>query len=416
MFDSIIKFFKELDRRIKVLFICFGIHSWHRNLPMQYNQLYATSLGATPIELGVLDSIGTIASSLISIPSGWAADRYGVKKVLLVGLVLTTIIAAIYGFAENWWILIPALLLSGASMRLVMPFVDVLFINFTRPQQRSLVMSMSRTLWAIPGIFTSMIAAIIVTHFGGVGVSGIRPLYYIQLILSSIVLLSVTLWLKNPVIAEETPTTNIDAGSTFIQDFREMFKGERWLKSWMIVMIIRNFGMRLAMPFVSLWMVNVKGADPYILGIMGTVGTLVSMLLQIPAGRLADKIGRKKAFYLFRPFTYLGTIVLILAPIPEYLILVGVLGCVGLFGGGFSQVSFIPFITMNFEMVPEEKRGRWLGILGFSGILSFPASIIGGIMWQQGLMMEVLLLPLLLEGLVAIPILFRIPDTLQRTP
>jgi MFS family permease len=138
------------------------------------------------------------------------------------------------------------------------------------------------------------------------------------------------------------------------------------------------------------------------------------MLLQIPAGKLADKIGRKKAFYLFRPFTYLGTLILILAPTPKYLILVGVLGCFGLFAGGFSQVSFIPFITMNFEMVSEKKRGRWLGIIGLFGILSFPASMLGGIIWQQGLMKEVLLLPLLMEVLIAIPILHRIPDTLKR--
>jgi hypothetical protein len=101
----------------------------------------------------------------------------------------------------------------------------------------------------------------------------------------------------------------------------------------------------------------------------------------------------------------------------EYLIVVGILGYIGLAGGGggLSGVSFIPFITMNFEMVSEEKRGRWLGILGFFNILSFPISILGGLMWQQGMMVEVLLLPILLEVLIAIPILRTVPDTLNQT-
>jgi MFS family permease len=174
--------------------------------------------------------------------------------------------------------------------------------------------------------------------------------------------------------------------------------------------------MRLSMPFTPLWIVDVKGADPYILGLMGTASTLVSILLQIPAGRLADKIGRKRTFYLFRPFVYLGTLLLVLAPKPEFLVLVGVLGYIGMAGGmgGLSGVSFIPFITMNFEMVPEEKRGRWLGILGFFGIISFPISILGGFMWQQGMRLEVLLLPILLEVFIAIPLLMTIPDTLKR--
>ncbi|MEE8323050.1 MAG: MFS transporter [Candidatus Bathyarchaeia archaeon] len=418
MFNRMFRFFGELDRRIKVLFVFLGVHSWHRNLPTQYNQLYATSLGATPIELGSLESISLVASSIISVPSGWIADKYGVKKVILIGLALTAVVSAIYGLADTWWTLIPAILLSGASMRLVMPFVDVLFINYAKPEQRSMVMSLSRTLWAIPRIFTSMIAAVIITHFGGMNATGIRPLYFIQLVLSSFVFLAIALWLKPP---SKTPmkktVKDTEAEGGFIQDFRDVFKGEKWLKRWILIMFIRNVGLRLSLPFIPLWIVNEKGANPYMLGLMGTAGIIVAILLQIPAGKLADKIGRKRAFYLFRPFAYLGTLLLVFAPRVEYLIVVGILGYIGLAGGGggLSGVSFIPFITMNFEMVSEEKRGRWLGILGFFNILSFPISILGGLMWQQGMMVEVLLLPILLEVLIAIPILRTVPDTLNQT-
>jgi len=417
VFGAISTYFRELDRRINVLFIFLGIHAWHRNLPTQYNQLYATSLGANPVELGSLESIGSVASALISMPSGWIADRYGVKKVILIGLALTAIVSAIYGFAYNWWTLIPAIILSGACMRLVMPYVDVLFINYAKPAQRSMVMSLSRTLWAIPRLFTSIIAAFIVTHFGGVNADGIRPLYLIQLFLSTLVVVAISLWLKpatnttQDTVVQENQIRVSRVG--FFQGFKDVFKGEKWLKRWMVVMISRNLGMRLALPFAPLWLVNVKGADPYILGIMGTAGTLVSLLLQLPVGRLADKVGRKRAFYLFRPFVYLGSLLLVFAPSPEYLILVGIFGYFGLQGGGgsLSGVSFIPFITMNFELVPEAKRGRWLGITGFFNILSFPASVIGGILWAQGFMMEVLLIPIFLEIFIALPIIRTIPDT-----
>ena len=416
MFESIFKFFSELDRRIKVLFVFIGMHTWNQNLPTQYKQLYATSLGANPVELGSLDSLGSVASSIISVPSGWIADRYDAKKVILIGLALTAVVSVIYCLANNWWTLIPAIVLSGACMRLVLPYVDALFINHAKPQQRSMVMSLSRTLWAIPGIFTSMIAALIVTYFGGVNATGIRPLYFIQLAMSASVFVSIVFCLKpSSDTSMENTVEDMKKGGGFIQDFRDVFNGERWLTRWIIIMIIRELEIRLSMPFTPLWMVDVKGADAYILGVMGTASTLMQILLQIPAGRLADKIGRKRVFYIFRPFAYLGTLLMIVAPGPEYFILVGFLGALGLAGqGGLGGVSFIPFITMNFEMVPASKRGRWLGLLGFFNILCFPASIIGGVMWQQGLMIEVLLLPILLEVLVAIPILSTIPDTLGR--
>jgi MFS family permease len=421
VFESAATFFRSIDRRIRVLFVFLGIHLWHRDLPAQYNQLYATALGANPVELGSLDSVGSIASSLISVPSGLIADRFGAKKVILIGLAMSALVSALYSLASSWWILIPAIILYGVCQRLVMPYVDVLFINYSKPQQRSMVMSLSRTLWAIPRLVTSVVAAIIVTYFGGVNAEGIRPLYFIQLVLGTFVFLAIAIWLA--------PATNSNEHNARIQrnrsdhggviaDFREVFAGEPWLKRWLVIMILRNVGMRLAMPFTPLWIVDVKGADPYILGLMGLGNTLVGLLLQLPVGRLADRIGRKRAFYLFRPFVYIGTLLLVFTPKPEYLIIVGMLGYIGLVGGGggggLGGVSFVPLITMNFELVSEEKRGRWLGLLGFCGIVSFPISIIGGFMWYQGLMMEVLLLPIVLD-VIAILMMRTIPDTVVRS-
>ena len=236
---------------------------------------------------------------------------------------------------------------------------------------------------------------------------------------SSVFVFLFVAWKLQPLLKDEggkkiTSGSNL---SVFLRDFQDFFKGEKWLKRWMILRITQQFGINLALPFTALWLVNVKGATPYILGIMGTVSVIISLILQIPAGRLADKIGRKKVYFLLRPFSFLGTALLILAPRPEYLIAVGILGALtisgGGVGGGIGEVSFIPFITMFWEMVPSEKRGRLFGIEGLMNIATVPANIIGGILWQQGFMIQILLLPILLEAFIVMPILFTIPDTLM---
>ena len=203
-----------------------------------------------------------------------------------------------------------------------------------------------------------------------------------------------------------------------MEDYQAFFRGERWLKRWVLLRLVMQFGINLTLPFVPLWLVEVKGATPQMLGLMGTVGVLVSLLFQIPAGRLADRIGRKKVFSLLRPVVYLGTALLVVAPGPEYLVLVGLLGAIALGGGagggggGLGSVGFTPFITMFWEMVPHEKRGRLFGVEGLLNISAIPASLVGGLLWERGLMVEVLLIPVLLELLVVLPLLASIPDTL----
>ena len=67
---------------------------------------------------------------------------------------------------------------------------------------------------------------------------------------------------------------------------------------------------------------------------------------------------------------------------------------------------------MFWEMVPHEKRGRWFGVEGLLNISVIPASLLGGLLWERGLMIHVLLLPVLLELLVVMPLFASIPDTL----
>ncbi|MCX8162293.1 MAG: MFS transporter, partial [Candidatus Bathyarchaeota archaeon] len=159
-----------------------------------------------------------------------------------------------------------------------------------------------------------------------------------------------------------------------------------------------------------LWMVQIKGADPYILGAIGTIGLASSALMQMPIGVLADRVGRKKVFFAIRPIVYLGTILLLLAPSPYILVAVGLLGAIGLMGG-FSALSFTPFVTMHWEMVPAEMRGRWFGLSGLFESMAIAGYILGGYLWSYGYMELVLLLPVAIELLCIIPIVYTTPET-----
>lgn len=405
-------FLKRLDKRFKVLLVSIGLQTWSSNLSMQYNQLYATALGANPIELGSLESLGGVVSSIFSAPAGWLIDRFGVKKMLLLGLILSVAVASIYSSALNWWMLIPAIILMRISMPLIMPLTDIIIIETTDSKNRALAMSFSRTVWAIPSLFAPYAAAMIVSAFGGINLEGIRPLYFVQVISFLLATIFVLVMLESlPIQRKFSQHTPLKFD--FIESYRELIKSEKNLKYWLVIMAVMRLG-TISMPFIPLWIVNVKGADQYLLGLIGTLSVLAPLPLQIPIGRLADSIGRKRVFLMLRPITYAGTLLLVWAPNHIVLAAAGALGVMGLMGpggmSGIGGISFIPFITMYWESFPSEKRGRVQGISGLLDFIGSLGSLLGGFLWNMGYKEVVLILPLLADILILVPAFLRIPE------
>ncbi|MCS7364935.1 MAG: MFS transporter [archaeon GB-1867-035] len=397
---NLTEFPKRLNRRIKTIIVSTGLLNWsQQQLTGQYNQLYARSLGANSFEVGLLNGLSYATSSLASLIVGWLIEQKGYKRVVLLGVICSITSAALFASAFKWWVLIPAFMLMNIIR--IMPITDIIIVTYTPFKQRGLVMGFSRSFWGILNLSAPLFAAWMVTIFGGIKAQGIRPLYYVQLILILFVFFLVAFrYPSREPFTEKMKKLSI---YEFIRSLKELIVRNKSAKKWVMLRYISFFSMGVSMPFIPIWMVEEKGATPYILGLRSTAYTIVSMIAPILAGKLTDKLGRKKAYYILSPITYIGVIILILAPKPEYLILSGIFS-------GFQVTSFIPFITMFWESVSAEERGKWYAIEGLLTSSMIMSGIVGGIMWQLGLMVQVLILPVLLGALVMIPLLSTIPE------
>ena len=54
----------------------------------------------------------------------------------------------------------------------------------------------------------------------------------------------------------------------------------------------------MVLPFTQVFAHEMKGAEQYVLGVMVTGSALTPLVLGIPLGRLADRVGRKKVLYV----------------------------------------------------------------------------------------------------------------------
>ncbi|MEM2103589.1 MAG: MFS transporter [Candidatus Bathyarchaeia archaeon] len=415
MLDDLIVMFREMDRRVKVMLASQVVYNFPIQLTSQYNMLFAQSLGAGENDIGLINSVSAAVHGVFSAPIGLALEKYSVKKMTLLGLLCDVVATIIFISAGVWYMLVPAFILYFHLIR-HMPIADMIIITFTDPNKRATLMSLVRLFRNFVSLVAPIIAAAIVTSFGGISPQGIRPLYYVSLGIFVLVFLLILKFLGETYLGSQGKNSSTSKRTNLFKEYLEFLKGKKYVKKWILIKLFARDGFQTMLGiFAPLWIVNVKGATPAILGIVATLSLITEMLLQVPAGRFADKFGRKKAFFVFTLFYCLGVFVLIWAPSYEYLILAGMLGgATGSVIGGVGGVAFIPFITMWWEVAPKESRGKLYGLDNILITASrIPASIIGGLLWDLGFKTLTLLTPVLVELFVVIPLLFTVSETLN---
>ncbi|MBL7080591.1 MFS transporter, partial [Candidatus Bathyarchaeota archaeon] len=180
-------------------------------------------------------------------------------------------------------------------------------------------------------------------------------------------------------------------------------------KRWLLFLATNYFTMSMINPFTYLFAHEVKGAGPFIIGGITTAMILTEALFATPLGRITDRIGRKKMFYMLTPIYCLSYVIFVLAPSQEWLLLAGVLM-------GFRMLSYVAYGAMTPELVPRDCIGRWRGLIGLClGLASIPGPIIGGWIWENLGPMWVFLVPILVEVFIRMPLLTTVPETLHNS-
>lgn len=400
---GILAFVKRQKKPFKVNMVRASLQGFLLSLTKQYQSIYIVEKGASPFELGLLNSIGGVASAFISPPTGWLADKYGIKKALLLVTALMALTAFIFAEAPDWISIIPAMLVFMLSTRMVGTVCPMVCGSYLKNEERATGMQLCDTLSAIPSMFSPLIAAAIITKFGGLKPEGIQPLYYIQTL--GFVLIFIFVLKEYRDLLERK---SIESARGFVSGVREVLDEGAAVKRWILYMSLSTFSLFVSSTYLPLFVKEVKCGDQYVIGAMATASMLVPLLLAIPTGRLADSIGRKKVIYITTIIYCTSIILLIYAPNSTFIIASGILQ-------GFWMLFGVTQGAMSAELVPTHLLGKWYGLLGiFNGIMSVVAPLIGGLIWSVVGPTQVLLSIILAQMLKVTLLWIVIPETLDR--
>jgi MFS family permease len=331
--------------------------------------LYLTSIGIGPVLLGSMLSVAMIGMAIGETGWGWLADRTGIRVAMIAGtffsglsvllFVFTQNVPAIFGIFFLWGFLRSAVFGPGRGYigMAAPPSGKATFMALS-----AVMLSVSRSFGALPSGFLVDSLGYASVFYASLGVS----------FLGGVILLA---GLKQrPPPAEKVQREGGFEGIAPPAARFNLFS----LTPQCAVTALRFLGTGSMMTFLPLLATQVVGVDVTMVGVLFTINGLVNLLLAVPMGMLADRVG-KRAMMIGGLIVSAGAIVgIAFAGSFAWLVLFVILEGAGM--GMFSPAA----LGLLSDSVPLHRQSTAMGFYGgvCENIGIIGGSALGGVIWD----------------------------------
>lgn len=241
--------------------------------------------------MGYLVAVFAVAQLLMSPLAGRWVDRYGRKKIIIIGLFLFSVSELVFGLAGNATMLYISRFLGGISAAFITPGVTAYVADITSIQERPKAMG-----YVSAAISTGFIIG---PGIGGfIAEYGIRmPFYFAAGIAFFACILSVFI-LKEQLTKEQLAEISANAKqSSFLADMKKSLQPLYCIA--FIIVFVLAFGLSAYETVFSLFSDHKFGFTPKDIAVIITVSSIFGVVVQIfMFGKIVEILGEKKLIQL----------------------------------------------------------------------------------------------------------------------
>ncbi|HLR04864.1 MAG TPA: MFS transporter [Pyrinomonadaceae bacterium] len=354
--------FLSLERNVTIasaaiLLIGFGEELWTKFLPK-----YLEALGATAPIVGLFGTGQDFFDAVYQYPGGWLSDRYGRRRAFLIFIALASVGYVVYLFSPSWPVVFVGLALSLAWHSMASPAIFAVIGDSLPRERRAMGFTLQSILKRVPIVIAPIIGGALIASRGVL--SGVHIGLIITLGLAALTALLV-LGINIPVKRAEA----INMRGVW-QSFHTALK--RLLISDLIIRTCEG----MTGVFAILYVTNVLHFSVARYGTLIAIQMTTSILVYIPAGKIADRVGRK-------PFVIATFLSFALFPLAVVFATSFALLVVAFVIGGLREIGEPARKAMIVDFARDDLRARSVGLYYLIRSLSItPAAAIGGLLWK----------------------------------
>jgi MFS family permease len=337
--------------------------------------LYLKSLGASVAQIGLFFTLFQILPLVLQILGGWISDSLGRLKSIAMGSLAGVLSYIGLLVAPTWqWVFLGESL--GAITRsLIGPSFGAFIAEESSEEQRGRVYGITQTIFLVVNVIGPPLGGWLADAFGFKSMLAVAAIIY-----SSATLLRV--FMAKRAASHERKTSRGRLTLSSLKDNLGAMLGimvSGGLVTWLLITDgVRDIAFSLSGTYIPLYLEQFGGLSVTQIGWLTSIFGVACMLVNFPAGWLADKIGERVNIVL--GFILQFTALMIFLRMEGFLGYAVVWAIFGV-GVGLMQPAYQSLLS---KALPEKIRGTGFGLIQSSlGLFSLPAPYVGGYLYEN---------------------------------
>ncbi len=338
-------------------------------------------MGGSPVDIGFVKSASAIAGLFLYPMGGYIADKQGRVRLVSIATIVYAFSFIPFAYAPNW----ETLAIASFFQNLVLfyaPILTVLQADSMPVGMRGQGFAVALSIPSALGVISPFLGGYLVDHIG------ILPaMNFIYLVgFGAGIFVAILRWFTLKETLDPNQQEKIDFRNIpkVIKDSYESFlETMRWMPQEILALavmqVMQVFFIGMASSFWVVYATTYIGITATLWGLNSAIQGGVNMVLAIPAGKMMDKLGRKKLLVAFMAVTPIFPIAFLF--IKDYYMLVALVVAVAV-----CNAFLMPgFQSLLADYTPRNRRGRVTSAVGSGNFFVD----IRGTMWGGGMLLFV---------------------------
>jgi MFS family permease len=333
-------------------------------------------LGASVKLVGLVIATFALVETFFKTAWGGLTDRLGRKPVMVVGLILSALAPLVMAVLRAPVLFVPLRVVDGMGSAALWPAAAAAVADATTPDQRATSMGLLNLAF-LGGVAAGPSLGLFAAGFAGdfrIGFYLASGLMVIAAILSVVLIPGGH---HNPHPHAPSVGYHTEIRPAYLSAVTGSFRASPALFSLYLVAFVQMFGVGMLIPIAAIYAKQVVNLSEHAIGTVFLLVVASVALATIPAGRLADRVGK---MWLVKLGMALGAAGMWIIPASTHLpglVIAGVL-----LGSSYA-LSFPAFLALVTETAPPGRLGLAIGasetVQGL-GIVFGP--LVGGFLWD----------------------------------